>query len=164
MAIQEYSYQFDSDLQQEWNWTEKYAYQPKILSYVNHVADRFDLRRDISFDTRVLSIFYNETDAFWTVPSEGGQTYTTAYCIMTTGCFFVSNKPSIKGIEHFAGEIYYTGDWPHDPVDFSGKRVAASGHWLFCNSIDADHCRASRAAHRILVDSNLFCACPNAVG
>jgi cyclohexanone monooxygenase len=123
----EYSYQFDEALQQEWVWTERYAAQPEILAYLNHVADRFDLRGDIQFSTRVVSAVYDEAAAAWTVTPEGGEAVTARYCIMATGCLSSSNIPAIEALDSFKGRIVHTGAWPREGVDFTGKRVAVIG-------------------------------------
>src|SRR5215218_79819 len=99
----EYSYQFSPELQQEWDWSERYAAQPEILRYANHVADRFDLRRDISFDTRVTAATFDEETSHWTVETENGGRLSASYCIMTTGCLSVPNQPKFKGTDTFAG-------------------------------------------------------------
>jgi cation diffusion facilitator CzcD-associated flavoprotein CzcO len=123
----EYSYSFDDDLQQEWQWSERYATQPEILSYANHVADRFGLRRHITFATRVVSARYTEETSSWTVTTEGGETVTTRFVIMATGCLSSVNKPDFKGIDSFKGRTYHTGQWPHEGVDFSGRTVGILG-------------------------------------
>jgi len=123
----EYSYQFDAELQQEWEWKERYASQPEILAYVNHVADRFDLRRDIQFETRVLSAVFDETASRWTVETDQGDRISARFCVMATGCLSSANTPDFPGIERFAGATYHTGHWPHEGVDFSGKRVGVIG-------------------------------------
>ncbi len=123
----EYCYQFSDDLQQEWNWSERYSPQSEILDYANHVADRYDLRRDIQFDTRVASAAFDEEGRFWVLTSEAGERLTATYCIMATGCLSSANVPNFKGLDTFKGEWHHTGRWPHDEVDFSGKRVAVIG-------------------------------------
>jgi cation diffusion facilitator CzcD-associated flavoprotein CzcO len=123
----EYSYKFSEELQQEWEWSEKYATQPEILRYLNHVADRFDLRKDITFNTRVLSANYDEAAERWIVTTDTGVTYSSRFCIMATGCLSVMNKPKLPNLEEFKGDIYYTGEWPHGGVDFTGKRVGVIG-------------------------------------
>jgi cation diffusion facilitator CzcD-associated flavoprotein CzcO len=122
-----YSYQFDEDLQQDWVWTERYATQPEILSYIEHVADRFDLRKDIDLNTRVTDALWQEEDSCWLVKTETGQEVRARYCIMATGPLSVPNMPEFKGLETFTGDTYHTGLWPHDGVDFKGKRVAIIG-------------------------------------
>jgi cyclohexanone monooxygenase len=122
-----YSYSFDEDLQQEWEWTERYSAQPEILKYLEHVADRFDLRRDISFDTKVTAARFDEATARWTVTTQDGDSYEARFCIMATGMLSDPNDPDFKGLESFEGEWYQTGRWPHEGVDFTGKRVAVIG-------------------------------------
>ncbi len=123
----EYSYQFSPELQQEWNWSERYAAQPELLRYADHVADRFDLRRDIQFDTRVAGATFDEAANRWTVESEEGARITASYCVMATGCLSVPNQPNFKGTSMFAGRTYHTGTWPHESVDFTGQRVGIIG-------------------------------------
>lgn len=122
-----YSYQFDNDLQQEWVWTERYATQPEILKYIQHVAERFDLHKDITFNTRVSSATWQHDDARWLVEMETGEKVLAKFCIMATGPLSVPNMPSFEGLETFTGDTYHTGLWPHEGVDFTGKRVAVIG-------------------------------------
>ncbi|MET0188095.1 MAG: NAD(P)/FAD-dependent oxidoreductase [Pseudonocardia sediminis] len=122
-----YSYSFSPELEQEWTWTSRYADQPEILSYLNHVADRFDLRRDITFSTSVLSARYDEAAARWTVVTDGGETVSAQFLIMATGCLSMSKAPEVPGEERFGGVVAHTGHWPHDGVDVAGKRVAVIG-------------------------------------
>jgi cyclohexanone monooxygenase len=123
----QYSFSFDEALQQEWKWSERFAAQPEILRYANHVADRFDLRRDIHFETRVESAKYDEAADRWTVTTDKGDVVTARFCIMATGCLSAARLPDIAGINAFQGETYHTGYWPHHKVDFTGKRVAVIG-------------------------------------
>ncbi len=123
----EYSYSFDENLQQEWVWKERYAPQPEILAYLEHVADRFDLRRDIRFDTRVLGADFDETADRWRVRTDDDQVTVCRFLVMATGCLSSATTPAIEGIDTFAGEEYHTGQWPHEGVDFTGKRVAVIG-------------------------------------
>ena len=123
----EYSYSFSPELEQEWEWTERYASQPEILHYLRHVAERFDLRRDIAFDTRVTAACWDEGAALWAVEMDRGERLAAHYCIMGTGCLSSPNRPDISGLGDFAGETYLTGLWPHEGVDFAGKRVAVIG-------------------------------------
>jgi cation diffusion facilitator CzcD-associated flavoprotein CzcO len=123
----EYSYQFDDNLQQEWEWSERYAPQPEILEYASHVADRFDLRRDIQFDTRVESAVFDESTQRWSVTTDAGDQVTAQFLIMATGCLSSTNIPDFKGIDSFEGDTYHTGRWPHEGVDFTGKRVGVIG-------------------------------------
>ncbi|MXO59761.1 cyclohexanone monooxygenase [Altererythrobacter salegens] len=123
----EYSFSFDEDLEQEWSWTERYATQPEILSYARHVADRFDLRRDISFSTRVTSATFGEANGTWLVTTDKGEEVRAQYCVMATGCLSTVNRPDIPGLDGFAGPVYQTGLWPHEGVDFTGKAVCVIG-------------------------------------
>ncbi len=123
----QYSFQFSDELQQEWEWTERYATQPEILTYAEHVADRFDLRRDIVFKTRVQSARYDEATSRWTLTDDHGNDTVGRYCVMATGCLSVPNWPKIKGLESFAGPTYHTGLWPHEKIDFTGLRVGIIG-------------------------------------
>jgi cation diffusion facilitator CzcD-associated flavoprotein CzcO len=123
----QYSYQFSDELQQEWEWTERYAAQPEILRYANHVADRFDLRRDIQFNVRVMAAAFDEEQARWAISTSDGATTTARFCIMATGCLSSPNLPKFEGAESFGGLTYHTGAWPHEGVDFAGKRVAVIG-------------------------------------
>src|SRR5512147_2113791 len=109
----EYSYQFSDELQQEWEWTERYASQPEILRYLNHVADRFDLRRDITLETRVLSAVFDEAADRWIVRTDRGETVAARFCIMPTGCLSAANTPSFPGLPAFRGRTFHTGHWPH---------------------------------------------------
>ena len=124
---QEYSYSFSDELQDDWQWTERYAAQPELLAYLNHVADRFDLRRDIRFDTRVTSAVFDEAAGRWTVSTNQGDVVSARFCIMATGCLSVTNEPKFPGMETFKGKSYHTGRWPHEGVDFTGQRVGVIG-------------------------------------
>lgn len=123
----EYSYSFSDDLQQEWQWTERYATQPEILRYLNHVADRFDLRPDISLSTTVLSADFDDEQAMWTVTLDGGVTVRAHYVIMASGCLSAARVPSFDGLDSYLGRTFHTGDWPLEGVDFSGQRVGVIG-------------------------------------
>ncbi|NKB48994.1 MAG: NAD(P)-binding protein [Alphaproteobacteria bacterium] len=123
----QYSYQFSEELQQEWEWSERYATQPEILRYVDHVAERFDLRRDIQFDTRVTAATFDDRTSRWRIETDDGGQFSTAYCVMATGCLSSANRPQFDGQDSFTGPIYHTGHWPHEGVDFTGQRVAVIG-------------------------------------
>ena len=123
----EYSYGWHEALQQEWEWSEKYATQPEILAYLDHVADRFDLRRDITFGTRVEACSFDEATERWTVRSSDGQERITRFVVMATGCLSSANLPAIPGRDDFGGRTFHTGRWPHEGVDFTGRRVAVIG-------------------------------------
>src|ERR1700747_2280671 len=123
----EYSYSFSDELQQEWRWPERYGTQPEILRYINHVADRFDLRRDIEFNTRVKEAAFDSRTNTWTVTTDKGSAATARFCIMATGNLSTPRQPNIPGLESFQGKWYHTGLWPHDGVDFTGLRVGVIG-------------------------------------
>jgi cyclohexanone monooxygenase len=123
----EYSYQFSDELQQEWQWSERYATQAEILKYANHVAERFDLRRDIQFNTRVDAAHFDEKDTLWQVELSGGAHVSARYVIMATGCLSVPNYPNIKGLQDFPGDVYHTGQWPREGANLVGKRVGVIG-------------------------------------
>jgi cation diffusion facilitator CzcD-associated flavoprotein CzcO len=124
----DYSYSFSDELQQEWHWTERYASQPEILRYINHVADRFDLRRDIQLSTRVTEAVFDEAAASWHVRTDRGDDVSARFCVMATGCLSAPQlPPPFPGLDSFAGRWYHTGRWPHEGVDFTGQRVAVIG-------------------------------------
>lgn len=123
----QYSYQFSDELQQEWEWSERYAPQAELLEYLNHVVERFDLAPDIQFNTRVESAIFDESSKTWQVFTDQGDQINAQYCIMATGCLSKANKPDINGMDSFSGPTYHTGEWPHEEVDFSGKRVGIIG-------------------------------------
>ena len=122
-----YSYTWNEALQAEWQWTEKYAAQPEILAYANHVADRFDLRPLIAFETRVVSAHFDEKADRWRVVTDRGDQLMARWVVMATGCLSTPRAPAIPGVESFEGETYHTGAWPHEGVDFAGKRVGVIG-------------------------------------
>ncbi|WP_420133780.1 flavin-containing monooxygenase [Rhodopseudomonas sp.] len=123
----QYSYSFSDELQQQWDWSERYAPQPEILAYANHVADRFDLRRDIQFDTRVEVAVFDEQAQRWTVTTSGGAVCSAQFVVLATGCLSNARLPDIPGAGDFKGAIYHTAHWPHEPVDFTGLRVGVIG-------------------------------------
>ena len=123
----EYSYSFSDSLEQDWVWTERYAGQPEILAYANHVADRFDLRKDIQFDTKVVRLDYDEQGSGWTVTTDKTIQLITKFVIMAVGCLSTPNIPKIHGLKDFEGEWYHTGLWPHHDVDFTDKHVGVIG-------------------------------------
>ena len=123
----EYSYSFSDELQQEWRWSERFATQPEILSYINHVADRFDLRRDIQLDTRVTEAAFDEARGLWTVGTDRRDRVKARFCIMASGCLSAARAPDLPGIGDFKGPVYHTGEWPHEPVDLTGKHVGLIG-------------------------------------
>lgn len=123
----DYSFGFDPELEQEWQWSERYAAQPEILRYIEHVAERFDLRRDIGFETKVEQASWNQASSSWTVKTDQNEKFTSQFFIMATGCLSQPKDIDIDGVENFGGETYRTHSWPHEGVDFSGKRVGVIG-------------------------------------
>jgi cyclohexanone monooxygenase len=122
-----YSFSFDDDLQQQWNWSERYAPQSEILAYANHVADRFDLKRDIRFKTSVTTAHYDEASQRWLVETDDGARVAARFLISAVGCLSAAALPDYPGLDDFKGEWYHTGHWPHEPVSFTGKRVGIVG-------------------------------------
>ena len=122
-----YCFSFDDDLLQEWNWSGKYPEQPEILSYLNHVADRFDLRNEIQFNTRVTAARFNDAEGLWEVQTDQGDRVTAKYVVTAIGCISTGQVPQIPGLDSFEGDWHHTGAWPHDGVEFEGKRVAVIG-------------------------------------
>jgi cyclohexanone monooxygenase len=123
----EYSYSFSNDLQQEWKWPERYGTQPEILKYINHVADRFDLRRDVQLNTRITSAVFDRKAGEWTLKTDGGEEIRARYCVMAAGNLSTPRVPDFKGLQAFKGKWYHSGLWPHEGVDFSGLRVGVIG-------------------------------------
>jgi len=140
-----YSYSFSSEIEQEWEWTCRYPDQPEILRYLNYVADKLDLRRDIQFKTRVTAARYNEQTNRWDIETDAGDRVSAKYFISAVGCLSTAQMPDIKGLETFKGKWYHTGQWPHEGVDFSGKRVGIIG--TGSTGIQAIPVIASEAAH-----------------
>ena len=123
----QYSYSFSEELQQEWQWSERYPRQEEILRYMNHVADRFDLRSDIAFETRVTAASYNEGEGSWTVRTDRDDVVKARFFISAGGCLSAGRVPDIPGLDGFKGKWYHTGNWPHEEVDFTGQRVGVIG-------------------------------------
>ena len=122
-----YSYSFDDAWQQEWRWRERYSVQSDILDYARAFCERFDLRRDIHFDTRVTAARFDDERNEWTLTTEQGSRFVAPFCVMATGCLSVPKVPDLPGIEDFEGELYHTARWPHDKVSFIGKRTGIIG-------------------------------------
>ena len=123
----DYSYSFDPGLETEWTWSERYATQPEILRYLQHVAEKHDLRRDIRFSTGVEAAAWDDRKAWWAVKTSGGDEVTCRYYVMATGCLSKPKVPDIDGHDRFLGDVYFTSGWPHQGVDFTGQRVAVIG-------------------------------------
>src|SRR5215831_5400162 len=122
-----YAYLFSEELFDEWEWQEHFAHQPEIERYLNHVVDRFDLRRDIRLDAAVTSTVFDEPTATWTVTTADGAEYRAHFVVAATGVLSVPYIPDVPGREDYRGKQYHTGRWPATPVDFAGKRVAVVG-------------------------------------
>jgi cyclohexanone monooxygenase len=140
-----YSYSFSSDLQQEWSWPETFSSQPELLKYANHVADRFDLRRDIQFETTVNGADYDEAAKRWRIRTDRGDHVSARYLVAGAGCLSATNVPDFKGIESFQGNWYHTSRWPKEGVDLTGKRVGIIG--TGSTGIQAVPAIAEEAAH-----------------
>jgi cation diffusion facilitator CzcD-associated flavoprotein CzcO len=123
----DYSYAFSPELEQEWRWSERYATQPEILRYVDHVVERFDLRKDIRLSTRLTAAGYDETRRRWTVRTDTGGTWSARYVVMATGQLSVSKDPELPGQDTYRGTVLHTARWPHEGVDLAGKRVGVIG-------------------------------------
>jgi cation diffusion facilitator CzcD-associated flavoprotein CzcO len=123
----DYSYSFSEELQQEWNWTQRYSPQSEILAYLRHVTDRFDLRRSMAFNTRVTSMKRDDATNLWTLTTNTGTTYTAQYVVLATGPLSAPKEPDFPGYADFKGEKYQASRWPHTPVTFEGKRVGVIG-------------------------------------
>ncbi|HJZ18419.1 MAG TPA: NAD(P)/FAD-dependent oxidoreductase [Bradyrhizobium sp.] len=140
-----YSYSFSKELEREWEWSERYPRQPEILRYLNHVADRFDLHRNIRFKARVTGAEYDAAANLWRVTTETSETMSARFLITAVGCLSTANVAEIPGLETFEGKWYHTGQWPHQGVDFSGRRVGVIG--TGSTAIQAIPVIAEEAAH-----------------
>jgi len=123
----QYSYSFSDELQQEWNWSERYAPQPEILQYARHVAERFNLRPHIQLNTRVEGAVFDEGTESWRVTTSDGKIVVAKFVVLATGCLSNARVPDIRGLPDFRGSVYHTGHWPHEAVDFTGLRVGVIG-------------------------------------
>ena len=141
----EYSYSFDEGLEDDWDWSERYATQPELLRYANHVADRFELRRDIVLNSRVVAARFDEPAGQWRVRTAQGETLSARFCVMATGCLSAPKEPDFPGQNTFKGQTWLTSRWPHEGVDFSGKRVAVIG--TGSSAIQSIPVIAEQAAH-----------------
>ncbi|WP_139007253.1 flavin-containing monooxygenase [Arthrobacter crystallopoietes] len=141
----DYSFSFDAALQQEWEWTEKFATQPEILKYAEHVAERFGLRRSIRFNTTVTSAVFDEEASLWRIGTDTGRNYSAKYCIFAVGNLSSSSIPEFEGLEQFNGRTFHTASWPHEGVDFTGRRVGVIG--TGSSGIQAIPLIAEQAAH-----------------
>ena len=123
----QYSYSFSGALEQEWHWSERFATQPEILAYINHVADRFDLRREIRFETQVTAMRFDDLSGLWHVQTSRGAPVVARFCIMASGMLSAARVPDLPGLSDFAGQVLHTGSWPQAGVDLHGRRVAVIG-------------------------------------
>lgn len=122
-----YCYSWDPELAEEWKWSERYASQPEILRYINRVADKHDLRAAFQFNSKVTAATWDESTQRWAVQTDGGENWTAKFVILGVGALSSANIPDIAGLENYQGAVYHTGQWPHEPVDFTGQRVAVIG-------------------------------------
>ncbi|MFH1516712.1 MAG: NAD(P)/FAD-dependent oxidoreductase, partial [Pseudomonadota bacterium] len=141
----QYSYSFDESIQQEWTWSERFATQPEILRYANFVADRLDLRKDITFGVRIIAGAFDQASNQWVLETDAGTKIHARQVVTAVGCLSSSNLPQIEGIDSFQGRTIHTSDWPHDGVDFTGQRVAIIG--TGSSAIQAIPEIAKQAAH-----------------
>ncbi|GGR73018.1 MULTISPECIES: flavin-containing monooxygenase [Streptomyces] len=139
-----YSYSFSPELDQEWEWSERYASQPEILRYIHHVADRFGLRGDVILRTRVTRAVYDQDSHLWRLSTDTGRTVTARFVILATGCMSVPKDPGIPGADSFAGAVHHTARWPREDISFAGKRVAVIG--TGCSGVQAIPVIADEAA------------------
>src|ERR1700692_3965747 len=122
-----YGYSFSKELLEEWNWSEHFAGQPETLRYLNHVSDKFELRRDIQFRSRVTAAIYGEDTRSWNVTLQDGSRFRARFLITAIGPLSAPTMPRIEGVDTFRGKSFHTARWPHEPVDFTGQRVAVIG-------------------------------------
>jgi cation diffusion facilitator CzcD-associated flavoprotein CzcO len=123
----DYSYSFDRDLERTWRWSERYATQPEILRYLDHVADRYGIRARFEFGRRVLTASFDEDSSTWSLVTDTGEEYLTRFVVMATGCLSAPIRPDLPGVDDFAGETLFTAQWPREGVDLAGKRVGIIG-------------------------------------
>src|SRR4051794_32881811 len=123
----DYTFGFDPELESAWTWSEKYATQPETLRYLQFVAERYDLRRDIRLSTRVSAATWDEAAQLWRIGADPGPGLTARYYVMATGCLSMPKDLDIPGADRFRGEVYFTSRWPHEGVDLTGKRVGVVG-------------------------------------
>jgi cation diffusion facilitator CzcD-associated flavoprotein CzcO len=140
-----YSYSFSRELEQEWEWTERYPEHGEIRKYLHFVAERLNLMPDIQLGTRVSSACFDDARDRWTITTESGEVFRAQFFIPAVGCLSSTNVPSLPGLESFEGKWYHTGQWPHDGVDFTGKRVGLIG--TGSTGIQAAPVIAAEAAH-----------------
>jgi cation diffusion facilitator CzcD-associated flavoprotein CzcO len=140
-----YSYSFSDELQQQWRWSQRYPEQPEILAYLNHVADRFDLRRSFRFGAAVEAMTFDEDARLWRVSTSDGARLKARFVVSAVGCISAIQKPDYPGLDDFAGDLFYTAAWPHEGVDFAGRRVGIIG--TGASGVQAIPILARQAAH-----------------
>ncbi len=145
----QYSYSFDEDLQQEWRWPEKYSSQLEILAYLQHVTERFDLRKDITLETAVTAAHYDEAAKRWDIETDTSEQISAQFFVMATGCISTANMPNIPNIDGFTGNIFHTGNWPHEEDRFHRPACRSYRHRLVRHTIDPGDRGRSRAPHRV---------------
>ena len=150
-----YGYSFSKELLQEWEWSEHFAGQPETLRYLNHVADKFDLRRDIQFRSRVTAAVYEEETRSWTITLEDGSRFDTRFLITAIGPLSTPTLPRIEGRDDFKGASFHTARWPKEPVDFTGKRVAVIGTGATGVQTIQTIAGTSRPSHRVPAHAEL---------
>jgi cyclohexanone monooxygenase len=154
-----YSFSFSDELQQEWEWSEKYSPQPELLKYAQHIADRFDLKSDIAFDTRVASAHFDEDTNEWLVTTECGRRVRAQHLVMATGVLSASKTPDITGRDNYRGETYRTGLWPKDGCRLYRETGRGYWHWLVGRSGDSINCRGSRRRRCLSAHGDLHDTC-----
>ena len=145
----DYSYTFDPELEKAWTWSEKYATQPEILRYLGFVADRYELRRDIRFGTKVKQATWDDATERWLLTTDNGANVSCRHYIMATGCLSAPKPPEIDGVKDFKGEIYFTGRWPHDGVESQRQARRRDRHGIIGHPVDPADRRGGRASHRV---------------
>ncbi|NMO04684.1 NAD(P)/FAD-dependent oxidoreductase [Gordonia sp. TBRC 11910] len=153
-----YSYSFSEELQSEWKWSERYAAQPEILAYLNHVADKFDIRRSVQFNTRITSMVWDDAASVWHVGTDAGETTTARFIVSGAGNLSIPKKPEFPGIDNFKGQLISTHRWPHEPVDLAGKRVGIIG--TGASGIQVIQTIASEVGHLTVFQRTPNFACP----
>ena len=159
----DYSLSFDPELEQEWEWEEKYATQPEILRYANHVADRYQLWPDMQFNTRIESAHFNETSGRWIVRTDQGDVVSAQHVVMAVGTLSAPKLPEIPGIETYQGASYQTQKWPHEGGRLLRQTGGGHRHRLVGHSVDSDHRRPGGPSHRVPTDARTT-ACRPATG
>lgn len=158
----EYSYGFSEDLQNEWDWSEVMPAQPEIEAYLNHVVDRFDLRRDIQLNTRVTAATFDESTARWELETDTGERFTATFVVLVTGPLSTPIRPDIPGLDAFEGLAVHTGQWPVDGVDVRGKHVGLIGNGS--SGVQAAPVLAAEAEHLYLLQRSPSYVWPVAEG